>query len=82
VECVEEQVQVREGKVKVDLTKYVQTHVFEYDDTFDEHESTGDLYERSAAELIENFYQGGTSTCFCFGQTASGKVHVRVFTHP
>lgn len=74
VECVEEQVQVREAKVKVDLTKYMQTHVFEYDDTFGEEETTGELYQRSAAELIENFYEGGTSTCFCFGQTASGKV--------
>lgn len=34
VECTEDQVQVRENKTKVDLTPYVQTHVFEFDDTF------------------------------------------------
>lgn len=34
VECTEDQVQVRENKTKVDLTPYVQTHVFKFDDTF------------------------------------------------
>ena len=73
VEVVENQVQVREDKVKVDMTRYVQTHVFEYDDSFEEGDGTPDVYHRAVAELIENFFGGGTSTCFCFGQTASGK---------
>jgi kinesin family protein 2/24 len=64
---------VRENKVKVDLTKYVKDHVFLYDDAFGDEATTGDLYERAQTELVDNFFRGGTSTCFCFGQTASGK---------
>jgi len=64
---------VRENKVKVDLTKYVKDHVFLYDDAFGDEESTGEVYERAETELVDNFFRGGTSTCFCFGQTASGK---------
>ena len=64
---------VRENKVKVDLTKYVKDHVFLYDDAFGDEESTGEVYARAETELVDNFFRGGTSTCFCFGQTASGK---------
>ena len=68
------QVLVHEDKVKVDLTKYVQTHEFRYDDAFGEADSTARLYDASIQHLIDNFMgDGGTSTCFCFGQTASGK---------
>jgi hypothetical protein len=59
--------------VKVDLTKYIKTHKFCYDDAFAEDESTGDLYHSQIQELVDNFFDNGTSTCFCFGQTASGK---------
>ena len=64
---------LREDKVKVDLTRYVQTHNYTVDAAFGEADSTRDVYERVVAELIANFFGGGTSTCFCFGQTASGK---------
>jgi len=60
-------------KVKVDLTKYVQHHRFGYDDTFGSEDVTHDLYARALTDLMDNFFGGGNSTCFCFGQTASGK---------
>jgi len=66
-------VTVYERKVKVDLTKYVDEHSYDYDDSFSEVDSTRTLYDRSVHELIENVFGGGTSTAFCFGQTASGK---------
>jgi hypothetical protein len=57
----------------VDLTKYVHTHKFVYDCSFGEADSTSGLYDESVRDLIDNFIGGGSSTCFCFGQTASGK---------
>jgi kinesin family protein 2/24 len=54
---------------------YTHTHKFYFDESFDGFDSTSDLYQRSVGSLIENFWSGGTSTCFCFGQTASGKTH-------
>ena len=57
----------------MDLTKYVQHHRFGYDDTFGSDDVTRDLYARALTDLMDNFFGGGNSTCFCFGQTASGK---------
>ena len=31
------------------------------------------MFERSLLELVDNVFVGGSSTAFCFGQTASGK---------
>ena len=36
---------------------------------------TTDVYRRSVHSLVHNLFQGGTSTCFCFGETASGKTY-------
>jgi len=41
--------------------------------TFSQADTTGEIYTRGCAALVANFFTGGTSTCFCFGQTASGK---------
>ena len=62
-----------EQKVKVDLTKFMEEHTFTYDDTFGELDDTRELYDRSVQDLVTNVFDGGTSTAFCFGQTASGK---------
>ena len=62
-----------EDKVKVDLTPYVKTHAFRYDFAFGEASSTRHIYDDVVRGLLNNFVGGGTSTCFCFGQTASGK---------
>jgi kinesin family protein 2/24 len=63
-------------KVRVDLTKYQFAQSFRVDDSFSEADSTRELYDRSVRELVRNVYEaGGTSTAFCFGQTASGKTY-------
>jgi hypothetical protein len=58
---------------QVDLTKYEHMHKFVFDSSFGEFDSTLDLFEGSVRDLLDNFIAGGSSTCFCFGQTASGK---------
>jgi kinesin family protein 2/24 len=65
---------VNEDKLKVDLTKFTQQHTFTYDDSFGEFDDTQELFQRSIYDLVVNVLDGGTSTAFCFGQTASGKV--------
>ena len=75
VRCEAPLVLAMEPKKKVDLTSYTHIHKFCFDDSFDSFDTTGALYERSMGGLINNFWRGGTSTCFCFGQTASGKTH-------
>mmetsp|Transcript_10874 Transcript_10874/g.14149 ORF Transcript_10874/g.14149 Transcript_10874/m.14149 type:complete len:588 (-) Transcript_10874:103-1866(-) len=73
VECIGHQILLHEDKVKVDLTKYESVTKFNLDGVFGENHATTDVYDESVRYLIDNFFAGGTSTCFCFGQTASGK---------
>lgn len=63
-----------EKKVKVDLTPFTQQHSFFFDDAFDEDHSNESIFARAVKPLVDNFFaRGGSSTCFCFGPTASGK---------
>jgi hypothetical protein len=75
LQCTGSTIFLHEPKKKVDLTQYTHSHKFKYDNAFSEADNTTDLYRRSVHSLVHNLFQGGTSTCFCFGQTASGKTH-------
>uniref|UniRef100_H3DCR2 Kinesin-like protein n=1 Tax=Tetraodon nigroviridis TaxID=99883 RepID=H3DCR2_TETNG len=66
---------VHEPKQKVDLTKYLDNQVFQFDYSFDE-TSTNDLvYKFTAKPLVQSMFEGGMATCFAYGQTGSGKTH-------
>ncbi|XP_077580612.1 kinesin-like protein KIF2C [Stigmatopora nigra] len=66
---------VHEPKQKVDLTKYLENQVFQFDYSFDE-TSTNDLvYRFTAKPLVKSIFEGGMATCFAYGQTGSGKTH-------
>lgn len=58
-----------EPKVKVDLTKYVETHEFVFDEVFDSDATNDDVYSRTAQPLVEYVFSGGKATCFAYGQT-------------
>jgi kinesin family protein 2/24 len=73
LECSGPSLFLHEPKKKVDLTQYVHSHKFRFDNCYGESETTEALYRRSVHSLVHNLLIGGTSTCFCFGQTASGK---------
>ena len=75
VDCAPPRCVVHEPKKKVDLTEYVHPHEFLFDDSFGAEADTTDVYRRSVHSLVHNLFQGGTSTCFCFGETASGKTY-------
>ena len=66
---------IYEPKVKVDLTRYVESHEFTFDEAFDSNASNEEVYKRTASPLVEYTFQGGKATCFAYGQTGSGKTH-------
>ncbi len=64
---------VHEPKVKVDLTRYVESHKFVFDEVFG-HEATNEqIYRRTCQPLVEFALNRGKATCFAYGQTGSGK---------
>lgn len=66
---------IAEPKVKVDLTKFTCLHRFRFDEVFSEISTNFDVYQRTAAGLIDTVFEGGCATCFAYGQTGSGKTH-------
>ena len=66
---------VHEPKSKVDLTKYLDNHLFKFDYTFDENCSNDVVYRYTAQPLIKTIFEGGFATCFAYGQTGSGKTY-------
>lgn len=66
---------VHEPKQKVDLTRYLENHIFRFDYAFDELASNELVYKYTAKPLVHTIFEGGMATCFAYGQTGSGKTH-------
>ncbi|XP_055007673.1 kinesin-like protein KIF2C isoform X2 [Boleophthalmus pectinirostris] len=66
---------VHEPKQKVDLTKYLDNQVFQFDYSFDESATNDLVYKFTAKPLVKSIFEGGMATCFAYGQTGSGKTH-------
>lgn len=64
---------VHELKEKVDLTKYVETHPFNFDRVFGGHVGNAAVYDGTARPLVDTLFSGGRATCFAYGQTGAGK---------
>lgn len=64
---------VNEPKVKVDLTKYTERHVFAFDAALNEAVSNDEVYRSTVQPLVGTLFRGGKATCFAYGQTGSGK---------
>ena len=67
------QVVVKELKVKVDLTKYIEEHAFNFDLAFDENITNEQIYLQTVRPMIEAAFHKIKVTCFAYGQTGSGK---------
>ena len=67
------QVVVKELKVKVDLTKYIEEHAFNLDLAFDENANNEQIYLQTVRPMIEAAFHKTKVTCFAYGQTGSGK---------
>lgn len=74
VSCANPQIKVHFPKVKVDgITKYIDNHLFTFDNTFNENESNEDLYQYSMKKLLPLALNKTMITIFAYGQTGSGK---------
>ncbi|ERL90304.1 kinesin-like protein Klp10A [Dendroctonus ponderosae] len=69
------QIIVHEPKHKVDLTKYLENHMYRFDYTLNETSSNQMVYKYTAQPLIKTVFNGGFATCFAYGQTGSGKTY-------
>jgi kinesin family protein 2/24 len=64
---------VHETKLKVDLTKFVESHTFRFDEAFSEKKGNREIYVKLVRPLVEFVREarGGRATCFAYGQTVS-----------
>ena len=69
-------VYLHEPRVKVDMTRYVETHEFAFDNAFDDQQNNNNIYEVTCRPLLCSvFDRNAKATCFAYGQTGSGKTH-------
>lgn len=64
-----------EIKQKVDLTKFVEEHNFNFDLAFGELVTNDQLYMSAVRPIIEAAFNRAKVTCFAYGQTGSGKTY-------
>ena len=69
------QVVVKELKQKVDLTKYIEEHSFQFDLAFNESTTNEQIYVETVRPMIEAAFNKTKVTCFAYGQTGSGKTY-------
>ena len=76
ISCLNPKVVVHECKIKIDgITKYLEDHEFYFDNTFNENESTEEIYGYTIEPMINLVLKKGIVTCFAYGQTGSGKTY-------
>ena len=73
-----DEVYIKEQKVKLDLTKYVEKHFFKFDLAFSESMSNLDVYRRAVLPIVNFAIGGGKVSCFAYGQTGSGKTYTMI----
>jgi len=66
---------VREMKTKVDLTKYIEEHAFNFDRAFEETSTNQQIYLEAMRPLVQSLFNKAKVTCFAYGQTGSGKTY-------
>ena len=76
ISCLNPKVVVHECKIKIDgITKYLEDHEFYFDNTFNENETTEEIYGYTIEPMINLVLKKGIVTCFAYGQTGSGKTY-------
>jgi len=67
---------VKELKNKLDLSKYIEEHYFQFDRVFDEDMTNKDIYEETVRPMIDAAFKNHSKvSCFAYGQTGSGKTY-------
>ena len=79
VSCANPYIVVHFPKMRVDgITKYIDNNKFTFDNTFNQNESTEDLYHYSLDGLLPELFLESYVTVFAYGQTGSGKTYTMV----
>lgn len=73
-----DEVTIKEQKVKLDLTKYVEEHFFKFDLAFNENMTNLDVYRTAVLPIVNFAIKGGKVSCFAYGQTGSGKTYTMI----
>jgi len=58
---------VAEIKTKVDLTKFIEEHAFQFDNVFDSDRDNQDIYNECVLPLVVETFKGAKTTCFAYG---------------
>ncbi|CAJ0593218.1 unnamed protein product [Cylicocyclus nassatus] len=66
---------VEQPRIKLDLTKHVKMHKFQFDHIFDEIASNETVYKSTAQPLVKTIFKQGFAACFACGQRGSGKTY-------
>ncbi|KAJ3132727.1 hypothetical protein HK100_005078 [Physocladia obscura] len=66
---------IHEPKTRLDQSKFIETHKFLMDLSFDEHSTNEQVYLATGRPLVKSIFEGGMCTFFAYGQTGSGKTH-------
>ena len=67
-------------RLKVDLTKYIEEHLFTFDNAFGEEKENNQIYDLCVKPLVSETFKGAKTTCFAYGQTGSGKTFTMMGT--
>jgi hypothetical protein len=78
VEVTDKKVHICATKLRVDLTEYQESHLYEFDDACSDESTNRDVYEKCGRDLITTVFEGGSASCFAYGQTGSGKTHTMI----
>jgi hypothetical protein len=62
-------VYIHEPKMRVDMSKYIDTHRYLLDHTFDESASNAQVYKATVEPLVDGLFDSGMCTFFAYGQT-------------
>merc|ERR1711893_14523 len=66
--------------MKVDLTKFIEEHIFSFDNAYDEIANNERIYQECVLPLVSETFKGAKTTCFAYGQTGSGKTFTMMGT--
>lgn len=54
-------------RAKVDLTKFIEEHYFQFDNVFDSDQDNRSIYETCVLPLVVETFKGAKTTCFAYG---------------
>lgn len=60
-------IMVKEERTKLDLTPYIEKHIFEFDNSFSENIDNFQIYNEVIRPILYFAIEGGKSSCFAYG---------------